>query len=801
MTVKKLISAILVMLVCLLLGTTAFAEANETSGKCGENLSWTFANGVLSIEGTGAMEDYIFPAPWDSLKDKVTKLNLSEGMTSIGSYAFKDMRNVTSVTIPSSVKTIGGFAFWNCSGIKEATIPNGYIGESTFINCTSLEKVTIGSGVTAIGVSAFENCPSMKGVYISDIAKWCNIYFGGYLSNPTESSPEQTHLYLNGQEIIDLVIPSGVTSINDYAFYLCKNIKSVTIPASVTYIGEYAFCLNSNLETVNIPSSGLKTIGAQAFEGDTSLRNFEMPTTVSYIGSYAFRFVAINHVKIQQGFIGAHAFEGCGNMNDITIGNGVYYIGEDAFKGTVQKVDSTVKQARQTVMMGNYAGSPIEWEVLDIENGKALLISKYILDFEMFNLNDVVMLKWEDSDLRTWLNGDFYNTAFTTSEKNSIYTTTITDDVNPKFGTTGGAATENKLYILSASELNTYFDNNEDRMAQATAYAKSQSGDSAIYHPNLGSSYWWVRTTGMYDYNQCYVHYTGNILYDGMSKANYITGIRPVMWIDVDSVGIDDTQSQVEQFVSRLYNECLLRDPEQAGLADWTNRLMSGTLSGTGAAHGIVFSQEYKNRNLCNEDYVENLYNAFMGRKSDAGGKADWVGKLESGVTREAVFNGFAMSKEFSNLCAEYGILVGDAIQEPQSGTVATGKCSVCGKDNSSDGVTAFVTRLYTICLGRTPDAHGLQDWTNQLRNHTNTGRGVSYGFIFSIEFTNKKLNNSDFVECLYSAFFDRPSDAAGKADWVNKLNRGWTREQVFDGFIGSQEFTNLCNKFGITRD
>ncbi|PWM75583.1 MAG: hypothetical protein DBX59_00985 [Bacillota bacterium] len=253
----------------------------------------------------------------------------------------------------------------------------------------------------------------------------------------------------------------------------------------------------------------------------------------------------------------------------------------------------------------------------------------------------------------------------------------------------------------------------------------------------------------------------------------------------------------VEGFVTRLYEVCLDRSPDSAGLADWVNKLKSHTASGAQVAYGFVFSNEFKGKNYCNEDYVKQLYRAFLGRESDSAGLADWVGKLESGSTREEVFNGFSQSNEFKGICSEYGITLGDPIAIPQYGTVPTGSCSVCGEP---DGVTAFVTRLYDICLDRKPDASGLKDWTNQLWNHSNSGRGVAFGFIFSDEFQGKNYDNGTYVDYLYKAFLGRNSDPAGKADWLNRMAQGWTREQIFDGFVGSDEFTGICQSYGIVR-
>lgn len=265
-------------------------------------------------------------------------------------------------------------------------------------------------------------------------------------------------------------------------------------------------------------------------------------------------------------------------------------------------------------------------------------------------------------------------------------------------------------------------------------------------------------------------------------------------WAVAKPVYSDD----VEAFVAQLYNVCLDREPDKSGLNLWTSRLKAKEESGVSAAYGFIFSNEFKNKNLCNEDYIEQLYKAFMGRSSDAEGKKLWLKELSSGKTREEVFNGFALSNEFANLCKKYGINQGTAIEIPKYGTVPTGSCSVCGKE---DGVTGFVKRLYKVCLNRNADASGLADWTGKLWNHTSTGRSVAYGFIFSAEFTGKNYNDADYVEHLYEAFMGRSSDAAGKTTWMKLLKEGWTREQVFDGFVGSKEFSDICSSYGIVRD
>lgn len=116
----------------------------------------------------------------------------------------------------------------------------------------------------------------------------------------------------------------------------------------------------------------------------------------------------------------------------------------------------------------------------------------------------------------------------------------------------------------------------------------------------------------------------------------------------------------------------------------------------------------------------------------------------------------------------------------------------------SDSSVKAFVTRFYNICLGREPEQEGLNNWVNALLDGSLTGADVAYGFVFSQEFINYNYSNEEFVTILYAAFFDREPDRGGYNDWVSALKRGYSRQDVLDGFIYSTEFSNLCNSYGI---
>jgi hypothetical protein len=265
------------------------------------------------------------------------------------------------------------------------------------------------------------------------------------------------------------------------------------------------------------------------------------------------------------------------------------------------------------------------------------------------------------------------------------------------------------------------------------------------------------------------------------------TGARYTLGVPIRCWTIN---SEVHAFVKRLYRLCLGREPDQGGIDDWSLQLASGANDGANVAFGFFMSQEMENRNLSNEDFVETLYNVMMGRASDAGGKADWVAALESGVTRAGVLRGFAESTEFTRICRNYGIERGGVNPD------------YLQPRDQNYGITKFVARCYTKALGRAYDADGLNYWCQQILSSPNPKATAIYvsttGFFDSQEFQNRRLGNGAFVDVLYQTFLGRAADAAGRADWVSRLNAGADRHSVMAGFYNSAEFNNIMAGYGI---
>ena len=264
----------------------------------------------------------------------LTSVTIGNSVTSIGSSAFYNCSSLTSVTIGNSVTFIGGFAFYNCSSLTgELTIPNSVtsINDYSFAYCSGLTSVTIGNSVTTIGDMAFQGCSGLNRVNITDLNAWCNIQFS---DNPLNYAH---HLYLNGSEVTDLMIPNTVTSISNSAFSGCSGLTSVTIPNSVTSIGGAAFSGCSGLTgKLTIPNS-VTSIGWSAFNGCSNLTSVTIPNSVTSIGGWAFLgcsgLTGALAIPNSLTSIGEKTFYNCSGLTSVTIPNSVIDIGEYAFYG------------------------------------------------------------------------------------------------------------------------------------------------------------------------------------------------------------------------------------------------------------------------------------------------------------------------------------------------------------------------------------------------------------------------------------------------------------------------------------
>ena len=287
-----------------------------------------------------------------------------------------DIEYIGDVKIPASityngeiysVTSIGRRAFYSCVGLTSIDIAEGveFIDDGGIWNCWSLNYITIPKSMISIGWNPSipyddnyirSGCFIFTGsdfiVNISDLESWCNCLFVDADTNPLRNA---RHVQLKGEEITDLIIPNGVTRINDHTFESCNSLLSVTIPNSVTYIGKGAFYGCENLKSVYI--NDLES-WCKINHGDYSplsnpyhlyikgkdLKTLIIPDNITEIDQYAFKgCCGITSVVIPNGItsIGSNAFQGCSGLTSVTIPNSVTSIGGFAFANcpNIMKVD------------------------------------------------------------------------------------------------------------------------------------------------------------------------------------------------------------------------------------------------------------------------------------------------------------------------------------------------------------------------------------------------------------------------------------------------------------------------------
>ena len=183
------------------------------------NSSFNGRSAILRYSSSDDERNYAY-------QNSVKKIEIGNGVTSIGGNAFDNCYSIASITIPDSVTSIGGHAFRDCYSLASITIPDSVtsIGGNAFRDCYSLALITIPDSVTSIGGHAFRYCYSLASITIPDSVTSIGKYeFGECYS------------------LASITIPDGVTSIEESAFGSCYSLASITIPDSVTSIGEFAF--------------------------------------------------------------------------------------------------------------------------------------------------------------------------------------------------------------------------------------------------------------------------------------------------------------------------------------------------------------------------------------------------------------------------------------------------------------------------------------------------------------------------------------------------------------------------------
>ena len=362
---------------------TASAEVNTaTSGTCGENLTWTLNDGLLTISGTGRMTNYKYnESPFLNRTD-IQTITIKNGVENIGNYAFKGCTNLVSITMPNSVGTIGHYALMECKKLMELTIPSNvtYIGEYAFESCITLTSVVIPDKVMHIGDCAFRGCINLVDITIPSKAsiiggnafaatKWLEKKreenplvvvndilidaqtYEGILNIPDTIIDIAANAFYTNEKLTGVTIPSSIEEIRDSAFKGCKGLTSITIPDSVRWIDDNAFRNCENLQTITL-SSNLEQIGKYCFAYCTKLTKVIVPDSVTYIGDGAFSYCKnLTSVTLSNSIINIDylTFNGCSNLKSVTIPENVTKIEDGAFEDCTNLTSVNVPSSVKTI--------------------------------------------------------------------------------------------------------------------------------------------------------------------------------------------------------------------------------------------------------------------------------------------------------------------------------------------------------------------------------------------------------------------------------------------------------------------
>ena len=339
-------SLLMMLLICLICASSLLnTDAAAASGKCGDNITWTVENNILTLTGSGEMYDFDAAnhscLPYSACDlNSIHTVKISEGITRIGKYAFFSFKSLKYVEMPD-VTTIGHSAFFdckaltqisgdnvtiledsafqNCSRLASVSFPKvETIGEQAFINCSALTSIQMPNTGT-IGVRAFTRCTAITAINFPNVKEIDNYAFQECSALRSVTLPQVSRIgecaFQNCGALSSLNIPQ-ITSIDHYAFNFCARLTTLSLPQLQT-LGAGAFESCTALTEVNLPL--LKEIPGSAFYGCSALHTVNIPRATS-VGYSAFNRTALREVSFPNALtIGDSAFYQCRALEAVNI--------------------------------------------------------------------------------------------------------------------------------------------------------------------------------------------------------------------------------------------------------------------------------------------------------------------------------------------------------------------------------------------------------------------------------------------------------------------------------------------------
>lgn len=330
------------------------AVEGTIDGVCGPDVSFEFdkASGTLVLSGTGNMFDYqtYNDIPWYQYRNEIKSIEIGNGVTNIGDYAFYDCNKLNSVYIPNSVTNIGTRAFQKCTSLLAVSIPNSVtnIESSAFRGCSALSSVTVPNSVKNIGELTFYGCKNLSSVVIGDAV----VTIGNYAFAECESLISVTSLNTT-PPTLDATSFSGIPS--NCVFHIkpgCKESYSSYSSnwSNFALVEDVAEGLSGGLCGDNITYIIDKNNGLLTISGTGRMTDFNLSSEPWYGDRYSIRAV---NIKYGVTHIGNSAFDGCSKISSVTIPTSVTSIGKYAFDDC--KLLTSVSIPDKVTSIGDYA--------------------------------------------------------------------------------------------------------------------------------------------------------------------------------------------------------------------------------------------------------------------------------------------------------------------------------------------------------------------------------------------------------------------------------------------------------------
>ena len=291
-----------------------------------EKLTMTKGTGTTLAFATDSR--YLY-TPWYLSASTLTTVVLEEGITNIGTSAFRDLTKLKNLSLPGSLKSIGNSAFNGDSSLSVLELPDGFetIGTAAFYNCTGLKEITMPCS-TDVGtyLSNFGNCTNIEKITMTKGTGVMGSFNGKYNCTPW---------YISRAKLKEFILEDGITNIGSYMFYGNTSFTGFEIPDSVQSIGVNAFYNCTNLKDMALPD-GLENIYGYAFYKCTGLTNLSLPPSLKKISDYAYSNCSnISSISFNNGLteIQAYAFQGCTAIDKVTMPESIEKMGNGVFSG------------------------------------------------------------------------------------------------------------------------------------------------------------------------------------------------------------------------------------------------------------------------------------------------------------------------------------------------------------------------------------------------------------------------------------------------------------------------------------